>query len=634
MINALAIEKSFGVGNYILVDSTVELRNHLLLAGYKVLPICNQQLKNICDIEDEYDFIIINVEKSFHDLDCNDLRQFIKKNQSIRKVGFYKTEEDFEKKHFDDVISVFKENFFILDEFGNAESAVSDLIILKKERGKNNIIPAHTLKNELGFELIKYIRANESICIIGNDAGCLAGFLIENSEVGSVKHFSNVNNYITRIEKGIKEKFIKCKKKDDYFDCIIVIDELFQISDFSSLYYLGKNLCPGGRIIFKSDSFCIDELDEYFEIEATYHLEEVPNFCEKFGGEKHIGKLNNYYVVMKSPLKDIDLFKFKEKTYLYSSPPRHLLSFENDYCNPWLVKAMVEFPTRNKNKYALERYAKKIINSYRKDSPDYGSALAIIGYQRIASGDSDTVLSLIEGYITEVEKLLKKTPHQIRWLISLSVLAGELLKIQNKRQKALEMYCKAISYDYTEFSPTIGTKVLQAYYNIAIINYCNKEIKLSQKTLNKGLEISIDLLNVEETEIIGDKNSPLVFTIFIYHDILDWTIKLFNLKNHLGKKNKLLPKLNGSTWSGMLKERMDAINNMEGMIKSRDAVIISQGEMLNERWNAINEMSKEIEAQRLLIEERWNAMQEMEQMIIERDNEILNLKNILALQKS
>jgi len=73
---------------------------------------------------------------------------------------------------------------------------------------------------------------------------------------------------------------------------------------------------------------------------------------------------------------------------------------------------------------------------------------------------------------------------------------------------------------------------------------------------------------------------------------------------------------------------------MEGMIKSRDAVIISQGEMLNERWNAINEMSKEIEAQRLLIEERWNAMQEMEQMIIERDNEILNLKNILALQKS
>lgn len=632
MINAFAIEKSFGIGNYILVDSTDDFKSHFLMTGYQILLISKQQLEKNCSIADEYDFIFINVSQPWLESDCYYLSEVLKKNITIKKVALYTGLGDAEENKAENVLKVLNETFFIKDEFSIGELKVSDLFFFKRIMKKNKHKSERALQSVLVNELNKYIRSNENVAIIGEGLSCLSDFLIKSSEAQSIKTFPSLNDYIKHFELLNHDNLINYEKIDDYYDCIILLDEFYPVKDFSSLRHVGKSLCPGGRIIFTSDDFYSEELDECFEIEVTYHSKENNYFASKFGSVQNIGELDNYYVVMKSPLEDTHLFKFKEKTYLYSSPPRHLLSFENDYHNPWLIKAMVEFPTRNKNKFSLERYANKIIEYYQDDTPDYGSALAIIGYQKLTYGNRYQILNLIDGYVSRVDALENKTPHQIRWLISLSVLGGELLKMENKSQEALIKYSKAVSYDYKKFSPTIGTKVLQAYYNIAIINFCRKEKNLSLTAIDKGLEVGINLLNIEETELIGDKNSPLIFTMYIYHDILDWAIKLANLKNHLGKKNKLLPKLNGLTWSGMLRERMDAINNMESMIKSRDDVILSQGEVLEERWDAINKMNREIEAQKLLIEERWNAMQEMEQMIIERDNEILNLKKILALQ--
>jgi len=263
-------------------------------------------------------------------------------------------------------------------------------------------------------------------------------------------------------------------------------------------------------------------------------------------------------------------------------------------------------------------------------SPDYAAAAAIIGYQAMTEkSDESFALENINAFIRAVNIIKKKSAHQVRWLISLSVLAAELLKLQNKTSEALGFYQQALCYDFHNFSPTIGTKLLQAYYNAALILYTSGDASASFRYLSEALEKGIEILNVSYKELLGNKEKPLVFTLFIYHDILDWIIKIANLKNHLGKSDHLIPMLNSQTWSALLKDRMDAIQNMSAMISERDEAINAQGKMLEERMDALNELELIISSQKEIIDERWNAMQEMEQMIIERDNTISELKKMI-----
>ncbi|MGK3126093.1 hypothetical protein ACCY16_18390, partial [Candidatus Pantoea formicae] len=404
-----------------------------------------------------------------------------------------------------------------------------------------------------------------------------------------------------------------------YYDCIIIDVTKENICNFESLMPIAKNLCPGGRLIFKSLSFSPEIIDDYFEVEVAYHNVAKMVWCEYFGCKEIVGDIDGLYVLMKSPLVENDFFEFREKTYLYSTPPEHLINFAASYSNPWLVKSMIEFPTRNLNKNALARYADTVINNYNELTPDYGSALAIIGYQAI-QGDQNRkeIIGKINGYIDKVTSLDNKTAHQIRWLISLSVLGGELLKLDGDNVSALSLYRKATLFSYKDFSPTIGTKILQAYYNIAVIDYCSGKKEQASQSLNEALDEGIKILNVSFSELLGEKSSPLTFTLFIYHDVLDWIIKLSNFKRHLNDRVELVPKLNSQTWSGILRERMTAINNMSTMIASRDITINAQSKLLEERLQSMHEMTDVIDAQKSMIDERWEAMQTMEKLIEDR----------------
>ena len=82
-------------------------------------------------------------------------------------------------------------------------------------------------------------------------------------------------------------------------------------------------------------------------------------------------------------------------------------------------------------------------------------------------------------------------------------------------------------------------------------------------------------------------------------------------------------------------QRMSSeIANRDQVIANRDQVIASQAELIEERWRAMQEMKGMIEArdrciaaQETLIQERWNAMQEMSRVIVERQEEIMNLRS-------
>jgi len=89
-----------------------------------------------------------------------------------------------------------------------------------------------------------------------------------------------------------------------------------------------------------------------------------------------------------------------------------------------------------------------------------------------------------------------------------------------------------------------------------------------------------------------------------------------------------------SSQAALLQERWNAIHEMSGVIIERDRTIEAQGQLLVDRWNAIEQMNGMIEerdrciaAQDVMIQERWHTMQEMSRVIVERQEEIMNLRS-------
>ncbi|WP_181946444.1 hypothetical protein, partial [Klebsiella pneumoniae] len=72
------------------------------------------------------------------------------------------------------------------------------------------------------------------------------------------------------------------------------------------------------------------------------------------------------------------------------------------------------------------------------DSPDYAAALAVLGYQML-SGSDDTadIYAKMLDYCSNVSQMDNPTPHQYRWLISLSTLLGLICNKNNDKTNAL-----------------------------------------------------------------------------------------------------------------------------------------------------------------------------------------------------
>ncbi|UZH04253.1 hypothetical protein OJ965_09105 [Pantoea anthophila] len=631
MLSAEFIDKVYGVGSYILINCKSEFTNYFLSMSYRVAHIESLTSAPVL-LDDFYDYMIIHCDDAIDEtIISEDILKLIIKQKNLKNLLIISECRQDETHEIERLCNLLNISGFGYDQILSAHlnEKIDEFRYFPLVKVDKHSDIAGLISIEKGLEeLTKYVRPNENVCIIHEESRFLADLISRFSSVKGVKAFKDCQSFFksTKILDEIYNR--DGQKKKFYYDCILLLDQKNKIYSLDSLKIFAENLSPGGRIIFKADSFDGFKEDDFFEIEVVYSREAVnTNNC---GCEIITSGLDGYYVVMKSPLIDYERFKYIEKSYSYSYPPKHLLMFERDYINPWLVKAMVEFPTRNRNKLALKRYANRIVKLFDNKSPDYAAAAAIIGYQAMTEkSDESFALENINAFIRAVNIIKKKSAHQVRWLISLSVLAAELLKLQNKTSEALGFYQQALCYDFHNFSPTIGTKLLQAYYNVALILYTSGDASASFRYLSEALEKGIEILNVSYKELLGNKEKPLVFTLFIYHDILDWIIKIANLKNHLGKNDHLIPMLNSQTWSALLKDRMDAIQNMSAMISERDEAINAQGKMLEERMDALNELELIISSQKEIIDERWNAMQEMEQMIIERDNTISELKKMI-----
>jgi 2-polyprenyl-3-methyl-5-hydroxy-6-metoxy-1,4-benzoquinol methylase len=345
-------------------------------------------------------------------------------------------------------------------------------------------------------------------------------------------------------------------------------------------------------------------------------------------------------VGMKDPV--VNSLPYRESVYGYSVPPAHLLQFERDYKNPWLVRSLLEFQFRATNNGVLRQVAQRVLAQESDPiSADKGAALAVLGYQLLAndlaiSADVEQFLDDIEPYLTAPHK----TPHLQRFHVSLAYLKAKLLVKIGKFNDALAAFNQVANADLSIFSPTLGSKVVDAAFEAGLMLAGQGNLVEARGSWKRGIERAYALLSSELEEFVGDINNPHEFPTIVAVEFLDSAVRCIKALR-ITAENSFVPllrlhELTRENWKGMLEGRWAAMQSMEAMIRERDDAISGQSRMLEERWSAmqsmeamIRERDDAISGQARMLEERWAAMQSMEGLIRERDEVIIEQQHLL-----
>jgi 2-polyprenyl-3-methyl-5-hydroxy-6-metoxy-1,4-benzoquinol methylase len=448
---------------------------------------------------------------------------------------------------------------------------------------------------------------------------------------------------------------------DGSFDTIISFETLEHVEDPKALIAeFHRLLSPGGRLLVSVPN---DWSDESGEDPNPFHLhvydwtilkDQLPEpllleqaFVQTASAYKIAGTANTWQRAGRS-LRQVDVESaegpegewllmvamrdptavnavYRENVYGYSSPPENLLAFERDYRNPWLVRALVEFPFRARSPQALRTIAEHVIADPANDGfPDQAAAICVLGYQVLesrlaASAEGESVVGLIERCLANPR--LGLTPHGFRWTISLTFLLGVLYRARGRLSDALEVFANLAEVDCAPFSPTIGTKIIDAAFEGGMLALGAGDIARARKIWTRGATYGFALLSEPLVEFTGNMERPQYFASAIAVELLDSATRSVRALRWLGEENhgdraRIFEQASQS-WKWMIHRRMDAIRDLEVMVRARDVAIAAQSETVDARWNimstqgeAIRQKDEVIAAQAKMLEDRWTIVEE------------------------
>jgi len=688
--------RMFGPGNYTLINWDDKLYNVLAKENFKVKQLiiepnnCEQKVDFLFDGKYTSDYIFLNITNLQTTSQIFDIFKalygIVKKGMFVKIEGKSQifNNDSLEELLFTAGFSkhpAYYENFCDYVEDFDSENNITSvvqprpvaLLDSSDSEAAAYLLSQHDVKSrwymDAYTDICSCIRPNDRVLNISRDFWGEEEILKSRSLAAQITTYylsslhklndSSLVNGSVVYKESITTALEELATRRSFFDFIILQIGKNNPPTQYELSQLFERISPGGRIAVLSEcsnndtyTSLADSLGQFFDIEQSYQGEidsGNTSFNKRFKfsivDSEYIGGLESSVVAllaMKSPL-NISAEQYRETVYEYSSPPENLLAFSRDYCNPWLVRSVVEFPFRNRNPKVLKQYATEIIEQYPEYSPDVGAALAILGYQELGRADIEfsTVETLCSKLINYCANPQLLTAHQVRWKISLLYLAACLYKKIGLREKAFEHFIATSEIDCTLFSPTIGTKTLMAIYEAAMSLASDNRIPESLTLLRKGIQRGANLLKCSPEEILGRLDTPHTFTLYIYHDIFDVLIKISNAIRLLNCSPQLLYRENAKTWSGLLAERMAGIQDVEKLYIDAVASIECQARLIDERWDTIQNMEgmiadrdKVINEQAAIVNERWNAIQNMDVMISERDKTIKEYQYLIEQQQA
>ncbi|MFM0221517.1 methyltransferase domain-containing protein [Paraburkholderia dipogonis] len=479
---------------------------------------------------------------------------------------------------------------------------------------------------------------------------------------------------------------------DGHFDTILCFDTLERVEDPQALLdEFHRVLSPGGRIVVgvpageRDDSVELsdssrpriytldklkDQIGKQFLIEVLFQQsgggresdeleitqQKTPRALRQVEVNEATPPAGEWWLIvgMKHPAKgDIP---YRESVYGYSSSPEHLLEFERDYDNPWLVRSMLEFQFRAKEQGVLTKIAADTLDAKAgRVCPDTAAALAVVGYQlqsnaNASAQDIEAFIERIQPYVTDDAA----HGHRLRWRVSLAFLAAVLYRKIGKLDDALALFRQVATTSIDGFSPSLGTKIVDAAFDAGMLHAGRGETVEARELWKLGVTRAYALLAAPMVAYVGDIEEPHEFASIVAVEFLDSAVRCIKALRWTapGKERPLapLPVVANENWKSMLAARADTISTMERVlndrwiamqsmdqaVRARDEAIASQGKMLEERWALMQSMDEAVRArdeviatQTKMLEERWARMQSMEQELRELAEESATQSNMI-----
>lgn len=630
-MNDISITDYLGPGVYLLQNYPKATEDLIAKRGYKVYNCAElSQFEDIFN-RNKVNFILTNDNEN----NFNDYVSIVRTaaNFLVNKIVINIFVEKGNSKFYKDIIDMSNQLGYSLDTIfhslnpGYDDSFQNDQnirVVLSQSRqlssiSDRNISDTAVIEKSI-VHVFSYIRPGDKVLVICKNTKSISSFkriFLDQTKASEVEAYSLNDIKSIRLNENGYHFIIIDKYTDNELDDVLDI--------------ITSRLLPAGRYAcFHPNQTAIDTIGNHdLQPEVYLFYEHGYLKTQTHQGEK-ITLSPEVCIFMKNPLAKTN-FQYQETIYGYSYPPKNLLAFARDYANPWLIRGIVEFPFRNRSIFHLKQYSHQVLEHSDPDSPDYAAALAVLGYQMLSSGDdSDDIYSKMLYFCLNISRMANPTPHQYRWFISLSTLLGLICNKNNDKVNALIHFSHAANSCVEKFSPSIGTKILQSLHLQSVILISLNRISCAEIVIERGIKRGIQLLYQRPEELIGKISQPFNFVLYIYHEILDWLIKLVNIKNAIsGRKFNIANIDNNSTWSALLHERMNAINNMSQMIDERDRTIYDQKHLIDERdetilfqKNLIDEREQIIAQQNKLIERSNKEIQQKNQSVADLSDEV------------
>lgn len=187
-------------------------------------------------------------------------------------------------------------------------------------------------------------------------------------------------------------------------------------------------------------------------------------------------------------------------------PAYNMNAFDRDYLNPWLIRGIVSGAGRGRmeNLEAMAKIREVILADYPSDSVDYGAALCGKIYAA-NPGELDRLRVKVEDYCA----IQNPIPHQLRWQISCGFALAALAERANAPELAKKWYAYASDGDVCRFSPTLGTKVMDACWRLANMALDAGEVEEAKSWLKKSFIRADEIVHGSWLNVAGDVSRPV-----------------------------------------------------------------------------------------------------------------------------
>lgn len=228
-------------------------------------------------------------------------------------------------------------------------------------------------------------------------------------------------------------------------------------------------------------------------------------------------------VAMRSPLEG-GAVPYRETAYpTFASDDWNVTAFARDYQNPWLVRGMVDIGHRLRNGAALEQLTAQVAREAPAGSADAGAALCVQAYRLLEQ--RSVAAERVAAMEQRIEYYLQagaKTPHALRWDLSLLFVLGRLWLEHGDFARARAALERCAAIDPMRFSPLLCNRVVEARLILGNLAIAQHDRMAAVEQWRAGIRLAQRAVGGDWSSALGDLDHPAEFGLPELASILEY----------------------------------------------------------------------------------------------------------------